>query len=50
MVGTERECYKKFNLQKDIKQHIKLLVNIPYHLVPSFAEAEWLSGWIALTF
>ena len=25
-------------------------MNIRCHLGPSFAEAEWLSGWIALSF
>ena len=50
MVGATRKCCKKFNLQKRYKTAYKISSEHALSAGPSFAEAEWLSGWIALTF
>ena len=49
-MGRKRNNRKVFNLQKKYETAYKIVSNHALTEGPEYAEAEWMSGWIALSF
>ena len=50
MVGTRESVTRSLIYKKRYKTAYKIASEHSLSSGPSFAEAEWLSGWIALNF